>query len=292
MQVSGLQKLYVNPSTGQKLCIGKSGQFYAYSNGKWECQLTESARLLTDVVAENGSYYVVGSQGYFKTGTLVNNTFVSTELLLNTGNLVSSQVTDQLNSICSNQGKMYVVGQNGRILYSPSVQTAAFSAVQIGTSNLNDVSVFSASNSTKFTCVGDQSTVLNLVGTSAIYRKDLFTANLIDIHFVNANTGTLLAANNCVRQLSASTNWKCIVPSSTSGSLLTTPLQKVWTLNNGFAYLFGQGSSAIIQSSQAQLSTNLPIDIRDLAQLNDKLYIAKTTLYCAHKLQAMQRSLP
>jgi len=272
---SKINQLYVHPSNGLITAIGTDGQFYAFANQKWNIKLTNTNADLKAHTWENGAYFIAGNSGYLTQGSLSNEYYIGSELMLNNGHPVSQDVTESLNGLVNVQGKMYVVGENGITLYSPNISNFGLAKTYQGNQTLNHVGFYTQSGTTKFLSCGLTSTVLSHVGGSALARKELFLLGIKDVHFSTPINGTLLAGNNTLRRLGAGQLCTLVKPNAASSALLNGQFKKVWTLSPTKALIAGTNYSALIDNTDAILSSSIPTNVVDIASRQGYFYFAK-----------------
>lgn len=117
---------------------------------------------------------------------------------------------------------MYVVGQNGRVLYSPFYSGMPFGKLTQGTEDLKSICAVPSTN--KMLSVGTNSTLLQHVTTNFVVNKNLFLQEITDINFMNGLNGSIIASNFTVRQTNdGGTSWKTALTSTHTQSLSRNP---------------------------------------------------------------------
>jgi RHS repeat-associated protein len=276
-----INHLFTHPNTAQIIALGSDGQLYVLENQKWKHKATNTNANLKSIAWENGSYFIAGSAGFLFQGTIFNEQFSASELMMNTGHPVSQDVTEDLNSLVLVQGKMYVVGQNGCTLYSPQISNFGLAKTYQGNQTLNHIGVYSQSGTTKFLSCGLASTVLSHVGGSTIARKDLFLTGIKDVQFSSSTNGTLLAGNSTLRKMNTNQQWKTIKPDASSTAILSSQYTKVWSVSATKSLVVGVNAGAMIQNETASITTSLPTNVVALAANQNSYYFAKANAVVA-----------
>jgi RHS repeat-associated protein len=278
------QSLRTNPSqlndirnqNGAVHAIGNDGTLYRLEGTTWRMKATATNSDLMAMEAYNGEHYIVGESGYFVKGSILMNQWNKVPIVLTTGGTSENNVSENLMDIAVNGTRMYVVGQNGRVLYSPDAGTLAFAKLTQGSKDLYGVTA--KIGNSKMLAVGDGAQVLEQAGASFVQKKDLFTASLKDVHFATATTGTVLGSNFTVRKTSdAGVSWTIVKP--TTPSAPTGNYTEVYTWDQNRSMLFGQAAAMNINGTIAQnldLISN-PIQVTDVKRYQNKLLILNNT---------------
>ncbi|TNF48838.1 MAG: hypothetical protein EP305_04505 [Bacteroidetes bacterium] len=262
----------VNYMNNYMFTAGSDGSLYRLESGIWRIVRTATNK---DIYASSflgNNYYLAGENGYLSRGTISSGIYNSNPLNLSIGGSIESVVTESLYDLAINGNRMYAVGENGRVIYSPNPTISDFAKLTFGSEDLRGVCP--KVGNLKMMIVGNQETVLEIAGASYIQKRDLFTPQLVDVHFANTTSGTVLGDKFTIRKtIDGGTTWYTIKPLA-----LTAPIDQyseVITISDNRSMIFGQG---IPMNSTGSIIQNFPFNntldqVTDLEVFQNKLYI-------------------
>lgn len=264
----------LNASTvnGTVAVVGNNGIAYSLLGTSWShAELQSPTRKnLNAITFANNQLWIAGDNGFLQgsntAGNLVNKS-------LTTGGLVQDNITEHLYDVKLNGNAVYVVGENGRVLYSPNGLMMPLAALTHGTQTLHGVTT----NGTAMLAVGEHSTVMHLNGATAQPTQELFTPALKDVHFSTSSVGTVLGADFTIRRTAnAGQTWTTVVPQNTAQSP-TADYTTVWTTTNNAGVVLGDGAGYVITGNQANMNSGLPTAIQAATRIGNNLYAVSTS---------------
>jgi len=240
---------------GSLIAIGTDGILYKWENNQWNLKSTATNRNLYAVGTANNQLYLAGEQGFFSSAVISNNNCTTVPMTLTNAQTVDEAVTENLLDMAFNGNKMYVVGQNGRVLYSPDHTSMAFANLQQGTQNLNGISAIPGT--TKMLTVGNKNTIIEQAASNFMVKREIFIPALRDVHFANATNGTLLGGNFTIRKTNdGGASWYTVKP--TTATAPGGNYTEVITLDQNRSLILGQGTAINSVGNQAQTFTASP----------------------------------
>ena len=254
------------------MTVGDDGVVYRWENNSWQLKASAVNNDINAITHYNNEHYLVGEDGYFQKGIVIGNLLYNSTVSFTTGAPVET-----LNDIAVNATKMYAVGDNGRVIYSPDPTNFAFAVLTQGNQHLYGVTP--KIGNSKMLALGNNATILEQANASFMQKKNLFTPGLIDVHFASPTTGTVIGNAFVVRKTAdGGANWSIIQPepslTSTSGF---ADFKKVWTIDNTRSILLGIGTGMDVSGTVATLNTALPNQVSAIDRFGNTLLIANTT---------------
>ncbi len=273
---NGLRNVRYDALNSRWLTSGEDGVIAHLENGTWVQKIHPvNANINAQEITTNGTY-VVGDAGYFSnlTYNAITGAYSDTKMQLFLGNFVEGTVTQNLYDIETNGTKMYVVGQNGKVLYSPSYTSVNFANLQQGTETLFGIT--SIPGSAYVMSVGNNSTLLSQINNSFLANKELFIPPLVDFHFLSTIDGGVCGLNFTVRQTNdGGQTWKIVSPQNTSNVTAFT-LTKMWMTAPNQMVLMGSGAEPMRATNLSAVRysfTGLPTNVTAAERFGNYLVI-------------------
>jgi RHS repeat-associated protein len=176
-------------------------------------------------------YLFAGNNGYLT--AFDNSTWAVQPPLFTTMNMSVSDYSsgDALRDIAVSASSIYVVGDNGRAYYSPTLSINSATLIPINTpsgDHLNSVAIIN-NIANKAIAVGNNTTVTRFNSNFATKGNQVFGPNVADIHFANDQIGTIVGSHFFVRSTTdGGATWKVNMPATfVTGDIYS--LKKVWT---------------------------------------------------------------
>jgi photosystem II stability/assembly factor-like uncharacterized protein len=241
-QFNRLKNVRFDNVNSQWFTCGEDGVLVRLENGTWVQKAHPVNANMNALKSTPNGLYAVGDAGYFSqlSTTYGSNSYTDVKMQLFLGALVEGSVTQNLYDLELNGTKMYAVGQNGKVLYSPNYTVDKFGQLQQGTQNL--FGIIAIPGSTNLISVGNHSSILNQLNSSYFINKELYTPELVDLHFYTLSEGAVCGAHFTVRQTNdGGQTWNVIKPENTS-QISTLSLTKVWMTNTNQLVLLGSGA--------------------------------------------------
>lgn len=262
------QKVYPNKinrlrkdETANKLfAFGNDGLSY-----HWDVSTSTFARInntvnenIYDAFVSGTAVYIVGQNGLAKKGTHSSYaSFALNDIVTSSGQTVANTISNSdLHGITITTGKrMYLVGTNGALLYSPLATGAgSIHPSLINQGNINLYSVAQKVNSDQVLITGSNGRIQEQFGAMALINQNVFIPPVADIHFRDATSATLIAKNYVVRVTSnGGGNWNIVKPQGLYDPTVT--YDKVWTLEGGRSLLLGSGNTLLYTMSTGFTTT-------------------------------------
>ncbi len=238
-------------ATANKLwAFGKDGLAYHWDNSvssfvRITNQVNEE---ILDAHVDGTSVYIVGTNGLAMKGIHSGYTALNLEDLLTiSGQSVASLISNtDLHGIALTSGdRLYLVGTNGTLLYSPDVSVSGWinpSVIAQGGADLYGVTLKSGSDHVLI--AGAKGRIQEQFGAMALVNQNTFIPAITNIHFKDASSATIIAENFVSRTTSdGGGSWKIVKPVGTVNP--TATYDKVWTLSGGRSLLFGNGNTLL-----------------------------------------------
>ncbi|MBU3661420.1 MAG: hypothetical protein FGM14_16250 [Flavobacteriales bacterium] len=173
-----------------------------------------------------------------------------------------------------NGTKMYVVGQNGRVIYSPFFGGLPFGKLTQGTNDIK--SICAVPSTSKLISVRTNSSMLQHVTTNFVANKNLFLPELTDVHFLNGENGSVAAMNFNIRQTNdGGTTWKTIVANNSSHVTAITS-SKVWMTDPNKVMILGVGTGPIRATNEVGVrfsTSGLPTNVTAVSRYGNYLIV-------------------
>jgi len=249
-------------SSSTLIAVGSDGTVLRTTDGtNWQSLTTGTVQMFNAICPTDATHAgIVGNGGYVASLSVVNQ-YVSSLTQMSSG------TTNNIYDLAINGTKAYAVGANGTVLYcadiSVSVPIIQLAVGSPQTANFKGVAFTGSSNAV---AIGGNGMVYNFAVTSGVKNKNVYTPNLREANFINANEGYVIGETGTIRHTSdGGITWKVVLPNIISN---TTPqLNGVWTTQVGKALLVGNGGYAA-----SVLSNNEPVSIGTITtsdNLND-----------------------
>ncbi len=214
--------------------------------------LNEAARIIPT------SLIVVGTNGY---ANFYNTSTSSTSpLYLNNGETVESNFSNSLfKGVTTDNYRTYIVGDKGTVLYSENPFYSPFSyTTLVHNVDFNSASIIPSQTipQPKVYAVGNDSKVYRFQGVTGTQVKNVFSDSITDVHFADVNQGTIVGKNFFVRQtLDGGNTWRIVKPTNSLSAQFSAQINRVWTKENGFAVLGGNGYLATVTNGLSTKQT-------------------------------------
>ncbi len=255
-----INRLRKDETVNKLLAFGNDGLSY-----HWDVSTSTFVRInnavnehIYDAFLNGTNIYIVGQNGLAKKGTHSSYaSFALNDIVTSSGQTVANTISNSdLRGITITPGKrLYLVGTNGALLYSP-LATGAGSIPPsfINQGNINLYSVAQKVNSDQVLITGSNGRIQEQFGAMALINQNVFIPPVADIHFRDATSATLIAKNYVVRVTSnGGGNWNIVKPLGLYDPTVT--YDKVWTLGGGRSLLFGTGNTLLYNISTGLTST-------------------------------------
>lgn len=256
-----INRLRKDETVNKLLAFGNDGLSY-----HWDASTSAFVRInngvnenIYDAYLNGTTVFVVGQNGLAKKGTHSGYaSFALNDIITSSGQPVANIISNSdLHGITITPGKrMYLVGTNGALLYSPVATGAgSINPSLINQGNVNLYSVARKVNSDQVLITGSNGRIQEQFGAMMLINHNIFVPPVVDIHFKDAASATLIAKNYVVRSTSnGGANWNIVKP---QGGIYdpTVTYDKVWTLEGGRSLLFGSGNTLLYNMSTGLTST-------------------------------------
>lgn len=261
----GLRNVRYDAVNGRWLTLGEDGLTAIFGASAWEQKAHASnANMNAQEVTSSGTY-AVGDAGYFSKLNYNAGTGVYTDTKMQTflGNPIEGSISQNLYDIEANGAKMYVVGQNGRVLYSPVFALGKFATLTHGSNHLYGITAIPSSNF--MLSVGAGTTLLSQLNNSYVPNRELFVPPLADLHFLSVNDGAVCGGTFFMaRQTNdGGQTWKPILAQNSSHAVPLVPT-KVWMTTTNQVVIMGSGAGPMrstnlnaVRYSSSGLPTNV-----------------------------------
>jgi RHS repeat-associated protein len=258
------------------IATGNDGTIYRLETGIWKLLRTNTNQDIYAASFHSGYYYFAGESGYLTKGTIASTIYTPTSINLTTGGTVETGVTENLHDLTLNGDRMYAVGENGRMLYSPNPSSSPFANLSVGTQDLFGITP--KVNSLKVIAVGKTSGIYEIAGASYVQKKDLFTPEFVDVHFISSTIGTVLGDDFTVRKtFDGGTTWTTIRPEPSITSITgLADFKNTWTIDNNQSIILGNGTGMVVNSAIAFTQTTLPNQVTGIYKKGNYLYATNT----------------
>jgi len=243
---------------------GDDGLIYQYqpSNSTFNRLSNSINENIYDAFASTNLAGVIGGNGLAKITNNFNNSvpIVFTDLEVANGQTVANVVGNTaLQGVeWTSNNRLYLVGENGTLLYSPNFTsfTGNDFVSMVNQANINLWDVSEIQNTGKVFVSGDNGLIQKHFGAMGIVNKQIYIPPISDIHFRDNSLATLIANNFVSRTTSnGGGSWKIVLPENQVAP--TANYNKVWTLDGGKSLLFGSGNTLINNHSTGVTSYGL-----------------------------------
>lgn len=254
-------------------CMGDDGVLYKRSTSPsvhWQRFNTGINERINDLALYYSTVCAVGSGGLMTTGSFSGNTYSWQPATTVNGTPISTLLDGaELYKQSSDFGIFYAVGQNGKIVYNPAMNTQTYN-VYTTASQKTLYDVIPSGNSVLI--AGADSYMEKRAGINSIPVKELLPPPIIDLHFSNATTGTYLATDFVIRRTTAGAGgWQLVYPNTPQAP--TNTYRKVWTKSATASYVFGDNAQYLIDAtgvaSPVTISGSTLDNVKALAQGSD-----------------------
>ena len=230
-------------------CMGDDGVLYKRSTSPsvhWQRFNTGINERINDLALYYSTVCAIGSDGLMTTGSFSGNTYSWQPATTVNGTPISTLLDGaELYKQSSDFGVFYAVGQNGKVVYNPAMNTQTYNVYTTASQKtLYDV----IPSGSSVIIAGADSYMEKRAGINSIRVKELLPPPIIDLHFRNTTTGTYLSTDFVVRRTTAgSEGWQLVYPNSAQAP--TNTYRKVWTKSATESYIFGDNSQYSVNAS-------------------------------------------
>lgn len=217
-------------------------------------------------ITPNGSNYLLaGGKGFAASYTYTTNAVAP--LALNNGQLTTDYFTQTDFYAAGVSGtNAYIAGANGTVLYSQNTADQPFTfTTNTYAADLRSLSIVPGQTGSfvRMLAVGNQSNIFRFSGTFGVQIKQVFSDTMYNLHFANANVGTIVGKGYFARQtFDGGNTWRVVLPSHPI--YLPMKLSTVWTLPDGFGIIAGNTYIAKIVNGLAYTPTGYTDIFRDI----------------------------
>lgn len=246
-------------SSNNLLAFGSDGLAYHYdeANNLFSRMNNAVNGTIYDAFVSNMNIGFVGQNGLVKQGVIANYTNIVLQDLYTTSGQLLEEITgnsDLYAMTVTANGRIYAVGANGVILYTPNPSIGYFNVLNQGNIRLNGIAQKSGGN---VLIVGENGRIQEQSGATSHVKKEIFTPPLTDVHFNNAAEGTFMADKFVIRSTSdGGAVWNVVRPQGTQNP--AGVYKKVWTLSGGKSLLFGEGNTFVYNRNTGTTSVAFP----------------------------------
>jgi RHS repeat-associated protein len=236
-----------------------------------ETNITENLNAIKMTSATGG--YLAADNGKFYSFTIAGGTTVTcTE--------ITTPVTVNLNDFDVSGNVVYIVGDNGTVLYTTNITTTALAkATYNSSSNLYGVAI-KTGTTTAYAC-GDESTIAMLFGPAVVPQKNIFLPKMKSIHFYDSQHGFALADNYNIRYTDdAGKTWSPVKPSATIGAtypvinrIISSGSSNGLAVGNSRYYLVISDDLIGTQGSVSNFGATNNNNLTDISKVNGNLYV-------------------
>ncbi len=192
-------------------------------------------RPIFDAFVRNSEIVIVGGNGLAKKGQHLS--YASLQLTDLIANPAQNLVSANLYGVAITAGdRLYAVGSNGTLFYSPSAATVPPTLINQGNVNLFGVALKNSSENVFIT--GANARLQEQYGATPVINNNVFVPPILDFHFADAVSATVISKGFVARTTgNGAANWKIITPQGNQNP--SADYIKVWTEPNGRSLLFG-----------------------------------------------------
>jgi RHS repeat-associated protein len=249
--------------------IGSDGVVYVKSGSNWAFFRHATNNELHDIHVVNNAIYLCGANGYFVEASATGNILQTNPIVLTNGQTSENHLSETLYDIASNGNTVYLVGQNGRVLYTPDITALPFASLTHGA---RDIYRIRYKSGVTFTSVGAKATLREHTAAQYLTRKEVLGHALKDVHFTSATHGTIVGDNFFIRRTTdGGVTWQVVRPQGNVAP--SQPLTRVIQLpGSSSALVFGGTQSFRIANNVAVPDASLPVNVTDVAQAGNLIY--------------------
>lgn len=254
-------------------CMGDDGVLYKRSTSPsvhWQRFNTGINERINDLALYYSTVCAIGSNGLMVTGGFSGNTYNWQPATTVNGTLISTLLGGaELYKQSSDFGIFYAVGQNGKIVYNPAMNTQTYNVYTTASQKtLYDV----IPSSSAVLIAGADGYMEKRAGINSVVVKELLPPPIIDLHFSNVTTGTYLATDFVIRKTTAgAAGWQLVYPNTSQ--VPTNTYRKVWTKSATASYVFGDNAQYLVDgsgvASPVTISGSTIDNVKALAQGSD-----------------------
>lgn len=217
------------------------------TGGKWHAMITSVTDNINRIYFETANEIILaGDDGFLNDATKSGNVISSVPFTVTNG------TSDDLHDVAKTGTAVYVAGKNGTVLYTPEIGVNNFAVTNQGTAN-HFYGLAILSGTTQAYAMGQNSLVHLCIGASRMLVKNVFTPALKDVHFADANNGTVIGNNFTIRKTNdGGMTWKVIQPAD--GTTNGIVLNEVQTIDDNYA--LAVGNNRYLGVIQNTISTN------------------------------------
>ncbi|MEN9303793.1 MAG: hypothetical protein RL264_2222, partial [Bacteroidota bacterium] len=223
---------------------GEDGTLYYLSGTSWVQVPTLVNNRFNRLRANANDLLIAGNNGYlkgwkFNTATNVYNKTI--DFQTTTGLPLEGAISEHLYDLVFSGNQLWVVGQNGRYLFTPDYSTTALGLFTKGNQDLRGIALAPSGSSP--ISVGSNAAVLLHQWSYALENTRLFIPPVKALHFYDAQYGTIGASRFTVRQTSdGGMTWKNVAAVNVAHTLNYTP-SAVFMVSPTKTVLFGNGTT-------------------------------------------------
>lgn len=229
----------VKKMTAEILIYGDNGLVLtrAISSSAATCYIkplatVDKVNAVSAFVSSGTTYYLfAGGNGYLK-GFHSTSWAAQPDYLTTSGVLIKDHSANlALTDISSKGTLVYVVGEQGRVYYTPNILTDYFiPAASLTTDDLHSVWIITDPLVNKCVVAGENTHIARFTANHGTKTNQIFGPAYHDVHFADAQTGTIIGDHYFVRSTVASdASWKVCLPAAMVAADCNN-LRKVWTI--------------------------------------------------------------
>ncbi len=254
---------------------GNDGLIYEYDAGINTFQRLSNTvnSNINDAISSNNISLIVGDQGLAKFSDNLSNTapIDFTDLEVANGQTVANIVGNTaLQGVeWTSNNRLYLVGENGTLLYSPNFTsfTGNDFVSMVNQANINLWDVTEIQNTGNVFVSGDNGLIQKNFGAMGIVNRQIYIPPITDIHFRDNSIATLIANNFVSRTTSnGGGSWRIVLPEDPVAPFGN--YNKVWTLDGGKSLLFGNGTTLLNNHSNG-LTTTAPFSSSNVTAVSE-----------------------
>ena len=191
----------------------------------------EQINAVDDYYTPNATYIFAGDHGYLKDfNTTTANWVAGTTPLMTTSSIpISDHTSYALRDVQVFHSSIFVVGDHGTAYFTPNMLTNLFvPSTPVSLDNMYSISFLDGTEDQAI-AVGSGNFMARFSTSFGTRMNQIFSAAYNDVHFTNAQMGTVIGDHYFVRStVTGNTNWKVNLPATVS-SANHHRLKKVWT---------------------------------------------------------------
>ncbi|MFZ5553171.1 MAG: DUF6443 domain-containing protein [Bacteroidota bacterium] len=226
-----LNDIQFSATGGAVYAAGENGNILQrQSGGSWKTLLTAMHENINRIIFQNTtSGMITGDNG------LVADAVISGSNV--TVSAYNSNTANDLHDIIRSGNTVYAAGENGTVIYTPNLGVNNFAVTNQYTSSDFYGIAFKPASTQAYT-VGENSLIHWNIGAGRTVIKNVFAPALKDVHFADANNGTVIGNNYTIRKTNdAGVTWKVVLPSD--GITNGTVLNEIQTIDGNYALTVG-----------------------------------------------------